>query len=106
MIGGLNSLTQKGRNATRGRANAMLLAFYEATPSLGDTQLSSPTGKDPIRTGDFVKELPSAVSYHPKDTPPSMVDNLPIPAEEIIRAGSSYSVTIDRLVAQDHELAK
>ena len=99
IIGGLNFLTQRGNDGTRGPASNMLLAFYEATISLGGMQLSAPPGKDGVMAGEFEKNLPSVVYYHPADTPPPpMVGKLPVPAEEITWDGSSWSVTSDRLV--------
>lgn len=100
IIGGLNFLTQKGTEASRGPASEMLLAFYEATISLGGMQLSAPPGKDGAMAGEFEKNLPSVVYYHPVDTPPPpMVGKLPVPAEETTWDGGSWSVTSDRLVS-------
>ena len=77
----------------------MLLAFYEATISLGGMQLSAPPGKNGAMAGKFEMDLPSVVYYHPADTPPPpMVMKIPVPAEEITWDGSSWSVTSDRLV--------
>ena len=99
IIGGLNFLAQRGNAGTRGPAFDMLLAFYEATISLGGMQLSAPPGKNGVMAGEFEKNLPNVVYYHPADTPPPpMVMKLPVPAEEITWDGSSWSVTSDRLV--------
>jgi hypothetical protein len=100
IIGGLNFLTQKGSEASRGPASEMLLAFYEATISLGGMQLSAPPGKDGAMAGEFEKNLPSVVYYHPADTPPPpAAGKLPVPAEEITWDGGSWSVTSDQLVS-------
>ncbi|MCI0867884.1 MAG: hypothetical protein J4N89_15185 [Chloroflexi bacterium] len=99
IIGGLNYLVQRGNAGTRSPAADMLLAFYEATISQGGMQLSAPPGKNGVMAGEFEKDLPSVVYYHPADTPPPpMVMKLPVPAEEITWDGSTWSVTSDRLV--------
>ena len=49
--------------------------------------------------GEFEKDLPSAVYYHPANAPPPpMVGKLPLPAEEITWDGENWQVTSDRLV--------
>jgi hypothetical protein len=99
IIGGLNFLAQQGSDASSGPAFNMLLAFYEATISLGGMQLSAPPGKDGAMAGEFEKNLPSVVYYHPADTPPPpAVGKLTVPAEEITWDGDSWEVTSDRLV--------
>ncbi|MCH7713178.1 MAG: hypothetical protein IIC99_06100 [Chloroflexi bacterium] len=99
IIGGLNSLVQQGSDDTKGEASDMLLAFYEATISLGGMQLSSPPGKNGVMAGEFEKDLPSPVYYHPANAPPPpMVGKLPVPAEEITWDGENWQVTSDRLV--------
>ena len=99
IIGALNYLLQEGNQDTKAPASDMLLAFYEATISLGGMQLSAPPGKNGVMAGEFEKSLPRVVYYHPADTPPPpMVMKLPVPAEEITWDGSSWSVTSDRLV--------
>lgn len=99
IIGGLNSLVQQGSDADQGPAGRMLLAFYESTISLGGMQLSAPPGKDGAMAGDWEKDLPSPVYYHPVDTPaPPMAGKLPVPAEEIAWDGSDWTVTSDRFV--------
>lgn len=99
IIGGLNFLLQKGSQPSRGPASDMVLAFYEATISLGGMQLSAPPGKNGAMAGEFEKNLPSVVYYHPVDTPPPpAVGKLTVPAEEITWDGSSWSVSSDRLV--------
>jgi hypothetical protein len=100
IVGGLNFLLQQGNQATREPAGNMLLAFYEATISLGGMQLSAPPGKNGVMAGEFEMGLPSVVYYHPADTPPPpMVGKLPVPAEEITWNGTEWEVTSDRLVA-------
>ena len=99
IIGGLNSLVQHGKEANRGPAGRMLLAFYESTISLGGMQLSAPPGKDGAMAGDWEKDLPSVVYYHPANTPPPpMVGKLPVPAEEITWDGTTWRVSSDRFV--------
>ena len=99
IIGGLNFMLQQGNEPTRGPAGNMLLAFYEATISLGGMQLSAPPGKNGVMAGEFEMGLPSVVYYHPADTPPPpMVGKLPVPAEEITWNGTEWQVTSDRLV--------
>ncbi|MDA0733379.1 MAG: hypothetical protein O2860_02195, partial [Chloroflexi bacterium] len=100
IIGGLNFLLQKGNLPSRGPASDMLLAFYEATISLGGMQLSAPPGKNGAMAGEFEKNLPSVLFYHPADTPPPpAVGKLTVPAEEITWDGTSWSVSSDRLVS-------
>ncbi len=99
IIGGLNSLVQQGNEANQGPAGRMLLAFYESTISLGGMQLSAPPGKDGAMAGEWEKDLPSAVYYHPANTPPPPVaGKLPVPAEEITWDGTAWKVTSDRFV--------
>ncbi len=99
IIGGLNSLVQQGGEPNQGPAGRMLLAFYESTISLGGMQLSAPPGKDGAMAGDWEKDLPSAVYYHPANTPaPPVSGKLPVPAEEITWDGSAWKVTSDRFV--------
>ena len=99
IIGGLNWLLQEGNQDTKPSASNMLLAFYEATISLGGMQLSAPPGKNGVMAGEFEINLPSVIYYHPVNTPPpAKVGKLPVPAEEITWDGSSWSVTSDRLV--------
>lgn len=99
IIGGLNSLIQKGSEVSGGPAGRMLLAFYESTISLGGMQLSAPPGKDGAMAGDWEKDLPSVVYYHPANTPPPPeVGKLPVPAEEITWDGNAWTVTSDRFV--------
>lgn len=99
IIGALNYLVQRGHGDTRGKASDTLVAFYEATISLGGMQLSAPPGKNGVLAAEFEKDLPSVVYYHPADTPPPpAVMKLPVPAEEITWDGTSWSVTSDRLV--------
>ena len=99
IIGGLNSLVQQGSRDNKGAASDMLLAFYEATISLGGMQLSAPPGKNGVMAGEFEKDLPSVIFYHPANVPsPPMVGKLPVPAEEITWDGEDWQVTSDRLV--------
>lgn len=99
IIGGLNSLVQKGNEGNQGPAGRMLLAFYESTISLGGMQLSAPPGKDGAMAGDWEKDLPSVVYYHPGNTsPPPEVGKLPVPAEEIAWDGTTWRVSSDRFV--------
>jgi len=99
IVGGLNALAQQGNDASKGPAARMLLAFYESTISLAGMQLSAPPGKDGAMAGEFEKDLPSVVYYHPADTPPPPVaGKLPVPAEEITWDGSAWSVTSERFV--------
>ena len=99
IIGGLNSLFQQGSPASRDSAGKMLLAFYESTMSLAGMQLSAPPGKNGAMAGDWEKNLPSVLFYHPADTPPPpAVGKLPVPAEEIRWDGESWQVTSDRFV--------
>lgn len=99
IIGGLNSLVQQGSEASRPDAARMLLAYYEATISLGGMQLSAPPGNDGAMAGEWEKDLPNVNYYHPRDTPPPPVARaLPIPAEEITWDGTAWSVTSRRFV--------
>lgn len=98
IMGGLNFLLQKGSEESNDQALDMLLAFYESTISLGGMQLSAPPGKNGAMAGEFEKNLPSVVYYHPADTPPPPVaGKLPVPAEEITWDGNAWSVSSDRL---------
>ena len=66
---------------------------------LAGMQLSAPTGKNCAMAGDWEKNLPSVLFYHPADTPPPpAVGKLPVPAEEIRWDGESWQVTSDRFV--------
>ncbi|MCH7814854.1 MAG: hypothetical protein IID40_12635, partial [Planctomycetes bacterium] len=99
IIGGLNSMIQQAEDDSKRSAGAMLLAFYEATISLGGMQLSAPPGKNGAMAGEFEKNLPSVLYYHPANVPaPPMVGKLPVPAEEITWDGNGWQVTSDRLV--------
>ncbi|MBI3960826.1 MAG: hypothetical protein HY328_18600, partial [Chloroflexi bacterium] len=84
LIGGLNWVTQKGSEAMRGDAANQLTAFYESTLNLSGMQLSAPPGKDGAMAGDYEKNLPSELYYHPLQTPPPpMSGMLTEPAAEI-----------------------
>jgi hypothetical protein len=99
IIGALNSLSHKGSDASKQPARDVLVAFYESTISLGGMQLSAPPGKDGAMAGEWEKDLPSALFYHPANTPPPpMAQALPVPAEEITWDGKSWSVTSDRFI--------
>ena len=99
IIGSLNFMLQRGNNDSKNAASDTLLAFYEATISLGGMQLSAPPGKNGVMAAEFEKDLPSVVYYHPANSPPPpMVGKLLVPAEEITWDGSSWSVTSDKLV--------
>ena len=99
IIGGLNFLAQRAGGETRQPASNMLLAFYESTISLSGMQLSAPPGKSGAMASEWEMDLPSALFYHPANTPPPpMAGTLPVPAEEITWDGNSWSVTSDRLV--------
>jgi hypothetical protein len=99
IIAGLNSLTQLGGDVTKGPASSALLAFYESTISLAGMQLSAPPGKDGAMAGEWEKDLPSVVYYHPADTPPPpAVGKLPVPASEVTWNGSAWEVTSDTFV--------
>ena len=99
IIGGLNSLAQKGDGAVKRQAKEVLLAFYESTISLAGMQLSAPPGKNGAMAGEWEKNLASVLYYHPANTPPpAMARALPVPAEEIAWDGNSWSVTSDRFV--------
>ncbi len=99
LIGGLNSLAQKGDGSVKRQAKEMLLAFYESTISVAGMQLSAPPGKNGAMAGGWEKNLASVPYYHPANTPPpAMVGALPVPAEEITWDGNAWSVTSDRFV--------
>lgn len=94
LIGGLNSAVQQGDPAVQAEAARMMVAFYEATISLGGMQLSAPPGKNGAMAGEWEKELPNVNYYHPVDTPPPPAAGaLPVPAAEITWDGSAWSVT-------------
>lgn len=99
ILGGLNSLVMKGSSAARDDAKAVMLAFYEATISVAGMQLAAPPGKDGAMAGEWEKNLPSVLYYHPANTPPPpMAGKLTVPAEEIRWNGNSWEVTSDRFV--------
>ena len=99
IIGSLNFMLQRGNTGSKNAASDTLLAFYEATISLGGMQLSAPPGKNGVMAGGSFRILPGVVYYHPANSPPPpMVMKLPVPAEEIPWDGDSWSVTSDRLV--------
>ena len=99
IIAGLNGLTQRGGDATKGPASRALLAFYESTISLAGMQLSAPPGKDGAMASEWEKDLPSVVYYHPADTPsPPAVGKLPVPASEVTWDGNAWEVTSDTFV--------
>ena len=99
IVGGLNYLGQRGSQISKVPARAMLLAFYESTLSLGGMQLSAPPGKNGAMAGEWEKDLPSVLYYHPAGTPPpAIAGKLPAPAEEISWDGTTWTVTSDRLV--------
>ena len=90
----------KGSPEVRDEAQALMLAFYEATMSVAGMQLSAPPGKDGAMAGEWEKTLPSVIYYHPADTPPPpMAGKLTVPAEEVTWDGNSWAVTSDRFVA-------
>ncbi|MBI4306345.1 MAG: hypothetical protein HY678_08495 [Chloroflexi bacterium] len=100
IIGGFSSAFQRGPEAAREGAGRALHAFYEATISLAGMQLSAPPGKDGAMAGEWEKNLPAPVFYHPANTPPPpMAGKLTVPAEEIKWDGKSWKVTSDRFVA-------
>lgn len=100
IIGGLNSLAQQGNAGVQAEAASMLLAFYESTLSVAGMQLSAPPGKNGAMAGEWEKDLPSVLYYHPADTPPPpMVGKLTVPAEEITWGGTAWQVTSDRFVS-------
>jgi len=100
LIGGLNWATQKGSEAMRGAAANQLTAFYESTLNLSGMQLSAPPGKDGAMAGEYEKNLPSELYYHPLQTPPPpMSGMLTEPAAEITWDGSAWAVTDDRFVS-------
>ncbi len=99
IIAGLNSLTQLGGDATRGPASKALLAFYESTISVAGMQLSAPPGKDGAMAGEWEKDLPGVVYYHPADTPPPpAAGKLTVPAGEVTWDGTAWEVTSDTFV--------
>lgn len=99
IIGALNWMTQKGALDSQEAAGAMLAKFFESTLSLAGLQLSAPPGKNGAMAGEWEKDLPSVVYYHPANTPPPpMVGKLPVPAEEITWNGTEWSVTSARFV--------
>jgi hypothetical protein len=99
IIGGLNSLAQNGSTLSKQPAADMLVAFYESTMSLAGMQLSAPPGKNGAMAGEWEKDLPDALFYHPANTPPPpMAGMLTVPAEEIAWDGSAWEVTSDRFV--------
>jgi len=99
IISGLNSLTQRGGDATKGPASRVFLAFYESTISLAGMQLSAPPGKDGAMASEWEKDLPSVVYYHPADTPPPpAVGKLTVPASEVTWDGDTWEVTSDAFV--------
>jgi hypothetical protein len=99
VIGGLNSLVQQGNGATKTSAGRMLLAFYESAISLSGLQLAAPPGKDGAMAGEWEKNLPSVIFYHPANSPPPPVaGKLTVPAEEITWGGNAWKVTSERFV--------
>ncbi len=99
IIGGLNFLSQRGGSTSKAAAKVMLLAFYESTISVAGMQLAAPPGKDGAMAGEWEKDLPSVLYYHPANTPPPpMAGTLPVPAEEIAWDGNAWRVTSDRFV--------
>ena len=96
ILGGLNSLAQQGNVRGRDGAADVLLAFYESTISLAGMQLSAPPGKNGAMAGEWEKELPSVLYYHPANTPPPPMNmKLMVPAQEITWDGSAWTVTSD-----------
>ena len=94
IIGSLNFMLQRGNYWSKNSASDTRLAFYESTISLDGMQLSAPSGKNGVMASEFEKDLPSLVCYHPTNSsPPPMVGELPVAAEEITWDGSSWSVT-------------
>ena len=99
IIGGLNFLSAQGNTDTKSAARAVLLAFYESTIGLAGMQLSAPPGKNGAMAGQWEKDLPSELYYHPSTTPPPpLVGKLTVPAEEITWDGTQWTVTSDRFV--------
>ena len=99
IIGGLNSLAQRGNDASKFPAKDVLLAFYESAIALSGMQLSAPPGKNGAMAGEWEKDLPSVLYYHPRNTPPPpMAKALSVPAEEVTWDGQSWKVTSDRFV--------
>ena len=80
-------------------AAAMLTAAYESMINLSGIQLSAPPGKDGAMAGEYEKNLPSELYYHPINTPPPpMSGMLTVPAEEIVWVAGVWSVTSNRFV--------
>ena len=99
IMGGLNSLVQRGSPDAVEPAKAMLLAFYESTISLAGMQLSAPPGKSGAMAGEWEGFLPSVLYYHPANTaPPPIAGKLPVPAAEIMWDGTAWKLTSDRFV--------
>jgi hypothetical protein len=99
IIGGLNSLAQKAGDQVKFPAKDVLLAFYESSVANSGLQLSAPPGKNGAMAGEWEKNLPGVIYYHPVNTPsPPMAMALTVPAEEITWDGESWSVTSDRFV--------
>jgi hypothetical protein len=99
IIGGLNSLAQQGNDATKNPANQVLVAFYDSAINLSGIQLSAPSGKDGAMAGVWEKNLPSAIYYHPTNSPPPPVaGKLTVPAEEVTWDGTTWEVTSGRFV--------
>lgn len=99
LIGGLNWATQQGSDAIKTDAAAMLTAVYESMINLSGIQLSAPPGKDGAMAGEYEKNLPSELYYHPINTPPPpMSGMLTVPAEEIVWVAGVWSVTSNRFV--------
>lgn len=100
LIGGLNWATQKGSADINADAANKLTAFYESTLNLSGMQLAAPPGKDGAMAGDYEKNLPSELYYHPlKTPPPPMSGMLTEPAAEITWDGSAWAVTNDQFVS-------
>ena len=53
IVGSLNFMLQRGNTGSKNAASDTLLAFYEATISLGGMQLSAPPGKNGVMAGGF-----------------------------------------------------
>lgn len=99
IIGGLNSLAQKAGDQVKFPEKEVLLAFYESSVANSGLQLSAPPGKNGAMAGEWEKDLPGVIYYHPVNTPPPpMAMALTVPAEEITWDGESWSVTSDRFV--------
>lgn len=94
IIGGLNVLTLRGTQETQEAAKRVLMTFYEATMGVAGMQLSAPPGKNGAMAGEWEKDLPSVLYYHPENTlPPPMAGMLTTPAAEVTWDGESWSVT-------------